>query len=305
MIRFPDLKRVNMRRLNGLALACALTACNKAKPGTEPGDQPVAKVNGTVITRSDVDLAAKRSLGELAIGSIQRAAYPRLIEAAVRSRAIAMASEKELSAAEKQSLERELAAYREQLLVRQFLNRHYPPKPVTPEMALDYYKHYPERFGGGSERRYELVGATQALSSDERVRLLAKLSDGVSKQDWKAWAEELQKQGLPVTFLASSSADSLLHPKLRTLLDGLKTGTASSVVFVDGRAYVGRVTSEDARPPKPFDTVREQIERSLMPAQVSAALEQAAGDVLKNAKVEILQEPAPTSSAQSPEAQKP
>ena len=288
-----------------LALSCALVACNHEKQGTAPGDRPVAKVNGSTITQSDVDMAAKRSLGDLAIGSIERVARPRLIQAAVRSRAIATVAEKELSSTDKQALERELAAYREQLLVRQYLSRHYPPKPVTPEMALDYYKRYPERFGGGSERRHEILGATRSLSMDERTRMLEKLSDGARKTDWKAWAEELQKGGLPVTFLTSSSVDSLLHPKLRTLLDGLKSGTASPVVFVEGRAYLGRVVGEDVRPPKPFDTVREQIERLLAPAQVSAAIEQAAEDVLKNAKVEILDQATPSSSAPSPEARKP
>jgi hypothetical protein len=265
----------------------------------------VAKVNDTIITQADVDMAAKRSLGDLAIGSIERAAYPRLVQAAVRSRAISTAAEKELTAEDKQALERELSAYREQLLVRQYLNHHYPPKPVTAEMALDYYKHYPERFGGGTERQYELLGATRGLSMDERTRMLEKLSDGAKKTDWKAWAEELQKSGLPVTFLTSSSVDSLLHVKLRTLLDGLKPGTPSSVVFVEGRAYVGRVTTEVVRPPKPFDIVRDQIERLLGPGQVSAAIEHAADDVLKNAKVEILAQPEPSSSAMPAGGQKP
>jgi hypothetical protein len=306
MIRFLLSPSAHSSRLKfSLALSCALVACQHEKQGTAPGDRPVAKVNGTTITQADVDMAAKRSLGDLAIGSIERIAYPRLIQAAVRSRAISTAAEKEQSAADKQALERELSAYREQLLVRQYLNRHYPPKPVTAEMALDYYNHYPERFGAGSERQYEILGATRGLSMDERTRMLEKLSEGAKKTDWKAWAEELQKAGLPVTFLTSSSVDSLLHAKLRTLLDGLKSGTPSSVVFVEGRAYVGRLSAETNRPPKPFDTVREQIERLLAPAQVSAAIERAAEDVLKDAKVEILTQPEPSSSALPPGAKKP
>src|SRR4051812_16762816 len=100
-----------------LALACVQLACSKPKPAPEAGEEPVAIVNGTTITRADVDMAAKRSLGELAIGSVQRAAYPHLVDAAVQSRAISMAAEHELSDSDKKSLERELAAYREQLLV--------------------------------------------------------------------------------------------------------------------------------------------------------------------------------------------
>jgi hypothetical protein len=306
MFRFHHFHRASLAGLSfSLALACAQLSCSKATRTTEPFDEPVAIVNGTTITLAEIDMVAKRSLGELAIGSVQRAAYPRLVDAAVRSRAISMAAEHELSEVDKKSLERELAAYREQLLVRQYLSRHNPPKPVTTEMALHYYKHYPERFGGGMERRYELVGATRALSSDERTRLLAKLSDSTAQRDWKQWSDELQKSGYPVTFLAATSGDKVLHPKLRTLLDGLKNGTDSPVVFIEGRPYVGRVAGEDTRAPKPFDTVREEIERLLVPAQVSVAVEQAAQDVLKSSKVEILNLPQTSPSAPPPKAVKP
>jgi hypothetical protein len=271
-----------------LAVLCLSLACHNDKPRPLPADEPVARVNGTTITRSDIEFSAKRSLGEIANASVERAAFPRLVDAAVRSRAISMAAERELNDADKKALEREVTAYREQLLVRRYLERHHPAKPVTSEMALDYYKHYPERFGASTARDYELVGATRSLSTDERTRMLAKLTEGASKQDWKVWAESLQKAGYPLTFSGSSSDDKLLQPKLRTLLEGLKAGTPSSVVFVEGRAYIARVVAETARPPQPFEAVREDIQRLLAPTQLSAAVEQAAAEVLKTAKVEIL-----------------
>jgi hypothetical protein len=277
-----------------LLLACALAGCERKKTSPLPNeDQIVARVNGKNVTRYDVELLSRNSLGQFNVGSIERAAYPKLVQAAIQTKAMALAAEAELAASERAALDKEVQAYRDQLLVRQYLRKHGPPKPVTPEMARDYYDRYPERFGASKQSSYELVGTTRALASGERIALLRALEGAAQQGDWKAWADTLAKQGHAVSYSRVAADDRLLHPKLRELLQGLTGGQPSPTAFVQGRAYVARRSGEAEKPPRPFDEVREDIERLLGPAQVSAAFERAAQDVLKTTRVELVDAPKP------------
>jgi hypothetical protein len=284
-------------------LTCALAACSRSEKPKLPGDDEiVARVGGKPITRYDVEAQGRRSLGQFSVGSIQRTAYPKLVEAAIQGKAIALAAERELTPTEKLALERDVQAYRDQLLVRMYLHRHNPPKPVTREMALDYYKRFPEQFGATKQRTYELVGTTRALASHERLAILGELEHAAEKSDWKAWAEELAKRSLSVSYSSVSSSDRTIDPKLGELLDGLKSSQPSPPVFVQGRAYVARMTGEATKPPRPFEEVREEVERLLGPAQISTAVEAAAREVMKTERVELVN--APKSAAPHPLASK-
>lgn len=268
----------------GLALACS-----DKKPTVPPKEQVVwAKVNDTPVTQFDVEQAAKRTLGALAVETVQRAAAAKLLDSAIQSRALAMAAERELNQDERFTLEKEVAVYREQLLVRNYIERHTPPAPVTPEMVADYYQKHPERFGGGTENQYELLGANRAVSPDERKTFLAKLQDAANKKDWKAWGSDLTDAGLPAAFSTGALSDKLLHPKLRELLTTLSSDKTSSVVFVEGRPYVARITGKQTKPARPLDEVRADIVRALSPVQLSNAVEKAAAEVMKRTKVERL-----------------
>jgi hypothetical protein len=287
-MRIPLYKRPTTIALMLLS-ALAFTACSKSKPGVPAKELVVvARVNGTPITEFEVEQAAKRSLGALAVESVQRAARDKLLESAIQSRAIALAADRELTADERFSLDKEAAIYREQLLVRHYIDRHHPAEPVTAQMVSEYYQAHPERFGGGTENQYELVGASRTPSPDERSKFVTKLRDPGSRTDWKAWAKDIADRGLPAVYSTGLMGDSVLHPKLRELLSGLEPNKPSAVVFVDGRPYVARVTGKQAKTPRPLEEVRASIVRTLTPVQLSAAVETTAAEVMKTTKVEII-----------------
>jgi hypothetical protein len=265
-----------------------LAACAKhdAKPALPNDDVIVAKVNGTKITRYDVDRITHHSLGELAFAASAEN-FPKLREAAVRSRAIALAAEAELSALQKLALAKEVEAYREQLLVRRYLNRHAPPAPVTPEMVRAYYQDHPERFGARTERTYDLLGSTRALAPQERDKLLTALKGVERESDWQTVAERLSHQGLPLALTTTTSWDKALDQRLRDALRQLEAGKTSPVTFVQGRVYLARTKGEEQTPPRPFEEVRVEIERMLTPNQLSDSIDAVSKQVLKQAKVEL------------------
>jgi PPIC-type PPIASE domain len=283
-----------------LLSSSAVAACAKAeqKSGLPKDDIVVAKVNGSIVTRYEVDQIANHSLGNLVVAAGQDS-YVKVRDAAVRSRAIALAAEAELSAVDKQSLAKEVAAYREQLLVRRYLSRHAPPSSVTPDMARSYYQEHPERFGAKIQRSYELLGSSRAMAPAERDKLLNGLKGVENQVDWEAVVAKLKRSNLPVTLTLTNSSDTLLDQNLRELLRQLKPGQASPVTFVQGRVYVARVKGEDRQPPRPFEEVSAEIERLLAPSQLSQALESISKQVLSDTKVELL-EPAASKSGGKP-----
>jgi hypothetical protein len=284
-----SLRRQRIRLLTGVAAACALVACERKETLRLPKDDIVlAKVSGKPITQYDVDQVARRTLGDLGGETVRRSAQPKLLDSVIQSRAIAAAAEKELSPLEKLALERELSSYRDQLLVRRYVDRHAPPAPVSPEMVADYYRNHPERFGGKTRRRCEVVGATRDLTPDERSTLMKALREAERHQDWSDWSGGLVKKGLPVSLTSTSDDDQLLHAKLGELLRSLKPQRPSQVTLISGRPYVARITGEERTPPRPLAEVRGEIERLLSPAQLSTALERVAKEARKNVEVEVL-----------------
>jgi hypothetical protein len=280
------------QRTRSVGLAAVLLLCAGSCGGrssVSAGDgEVVARVNETPITRREIERLGQRSLGELALPSVERRAFTRLVDAAVQSRALALASERELGPEEKRELDEEVAAYREQLLIRRYVTRHHPPKPVTQAMIAEYYQAHPDRFGGGTERSYELISATRGLSSEERLRLLEKLHGAAQRTDWRAFAGELTSGGYPVAYATAAENDKLLHPKIRELVRSLASGRTSEVAFFEGRVHIARAGAETARPPRPLAAVAPEIERLLAPVQFSAAIQRAANAVLPSTKVELL-----------------
>jgi hypothetical protein len=275
-----------------LLAACLLLACRRDKARGLNGDEEVvARVNGSVISRYDVEAQGKQSLGKFSVGSIERVAYPKLVEATIQRKAIALAAERDLEPLARLELDKQVGAYRDELLVRHYLATHSPPRPVTREMAFDYYQRFPQRFGARKDKSFELVGTTRSLAGTERTRLLSELEHAADEGDWKAWAERLETTGQPVTYSRVTEDDRLLNPKLRELLLSLKDNHPSPAVFVQGRTYVARTAAETERPPRPFEEVRPEIERLLGPSQVSDAVTRVAPDVLKNTHVELVNVP--------------
>ncbi len=99
---------------------CATLLLGACSGKGKPADDPVlARVNGSAITASELNAAVERSFG--ADAELADTRRKGVLESLVLSRAIALAREKELDEAGKRAIERKVAAYREEVLVREYL----------------------------------------------------------------------------------------------------------------------------------------------------------------------------------------
>jgi hypothetical protein len=245
----------------------------------------LATVEGTPISDLELQIAIEAMMDKKTIGKLTAEQRRKVLDSLVASRAIALASEKELTAADLEVVEKKVQAYREQLLVKQFLARHAPPQPVTQEMVRTYYEDHPEKFGAKTLRRFELISSTAVPSRADRNALVKALGAGGRQKDWQKWTRQLTGKGHEVTYHQGQVEASVLDTELQRLLKPLKRGEMSAVSFIAGKAHLARITDEDRLPPQPLEAVSAQIRKALLPIQLKAAVSRISADVLGRADV--------------------
>jgi hypothetical protein len=279
-------------RIGVLLVTCTaalLHGCGSQDAGPVQG-KVLAHVNGSPITAENVDRSITATLGADALAQLGPEERRKVLESLVTNRAMAQGAEAELDDGARRDIEARVAAFREQLLVKRYLAAHGDPTPVSDDMVREYYDGHPERFGGGMLRQYEMVTTTELIDSDRRARLTAILGDAGQKKDWHGLADSLAAQGYPVQYRTGDVNADILHPRLRKLMQPLALGEAAKLTFIEGRAYLVRVTGERRQPPKPLAEVAAQIRKALVPAQLKKAIARASEEALKDTKVEYVEQ---------------
>lgn len=266
---------------------CGQAPATTPEPKTlAPGDGVVlAEVDGSPITRYELEVAIRETLGKQAHHNLSPARRRALLESLVQSRAIAAAQDGSISAEDRALLDKKVAIYREKELVRGYLKAHTEVTPVNQAMVKDYYDKHLEQFGQRVHRRYEMIGSERSLAPAERDALLSALKDAAAQRDWASWAKGLKDAGRPVFHRTGQMREQVLHERLRAVMKELPLEATSPAVMVDGRVYVLRVLSEDRKEPRPLGEVAPEIRRLLAPGQMKISVKEAAAHVLKSAKV--------------------
>lgn len=246
----------------------------------------VAKVNGSAITQAQLERAIVTTLGEAQASLLDDNGRQKLLESMAMSRAMAAAGEKELSTDERATIDQDTAAYREQLLVKAYLQRHSTPTPVTDEMVKAYYEQHPERFGAKTVRQYEMLMSSEPVLGPQRDTMLTAVSSAAQNKSWRDFAKQLQQKGHAVTYATGNADPETLREQLRAVMKPLRVGDVSSATFIDGKLYVVRVTGDSQTPPKPLADVATEIRKALLPVQLKQAVKSAADELMKTVKVE-------------------
>jgi len=256
-----------------------------AKVVLQGDDIVLARVAGDPITLYDLEQTIRSTLGDATAGRLDEAGRKKVLESLVASRAIARVQEAEMTAEEIAAIDKKTRAFREQLIVKQYLAKHVSPQPVSSEMVREYYEAHPERFGGSQIRKYEMITGDPKLKSAERDNLITELGKAMEHADWQSWVNDLKEKGYPVSFRRGLATDKVLHPRLEKLMKDLKTGEISNLIFIKGVPYVVRIVEDKQLPPQPLDKVSDEIRRALVPVQLKKAVKQASEQVLAKSKV--------------------
>lgn len=307
-----NLLRTRCLALIGLALLLGLSGCDQrseqnagqttpatAAPVTRlPGEDDIlVRVEGEPITAYELQQAMRAMLGPQQTALLDAKGRRKVLESLVLSRLMAIRAESEIEAPQRRAIETATRAHREQLLVARYLKQHAAPVPVSEDEVKAYYDAHPEVFGGGVLRRYEMLMQVGTASGGRRDKILKSLRVAAADSDWQNAA---QTSGGAIAFRTGEVKAKLLLPPLMALLDPLKVGEVSAVTYIQGRAYVARISDQQQREARPLAEVRAQIRRALAPLQLRKAVQQVSRELLQNARVDYVQTEITRRSERSP-----
>lgn len=243
-------------------------------------------VDESPITRAQLELTIERTLGDSAPLFANEEVERKILDSLVSSRAMALLAERELDPSEKQQLDLKAQAYREELLVRHYLQEHATPEPVSSEMVADYYNRHPEEFGGGVEKSFEIITSTAELSERQRSELITLLSGSELKSaSWQDLVAGWRSQGQPLEYQQSKIKPALLEQPLRSLVEGTAEGGVAPL-YTQGRLLLVRVLAEKPLPAKPLSEVSGDIREKLAPQALKKAVKELSAQALKQVSVE-------------------
>lgn len=243
-------------------------------------------VDDSAITRAQLELTIERTLGESAPLFATEEVERKILESLVNSRAMALLAERELGASERAQLDLKAQAYREELLVRHYLQAHATPEPVTAEQVVDYYDRHPDEFGGGVEKSFETITSDQALEEPMRAELITLLSGALVRGDnWQALVATWRNAGKPLEYRQNRLKPDMLEQPLRGLVESTQVGDIAPLL-VDGQLLLLRVTGEQRLPVRPLSEVSGTIREKLAPQALKQAVKSLSTKALQEVKVQ-------------------
>jgi len=253
---------------------------NKKPPFVLKNDSIIlATVNNKTISLYDLDATLIKMFGHKQAYEFDKPARQKALKSLVMSSAIAQVQEKSLTQEEQLKLEKKVNAYKEELLVKDYLQANSKPEPVTEEMITTYYSSHPEKFGYKLINYYEMLKTTRVLTSTERNAFIQIVKHESFNKNWDQWIKNLISRDYPVTLIRGHVEDKMLHYDLRQVMKNLKKGDSSDIIFINDIAYKIKMTDEKVIKAKPLEQVRASIIQMLRPIQLKNAIKKASEQV--------------------------
>lgn len=248
--------------------------------------ETLVTVDGSAVTRPELEYALSRLTAGQLIPSTQTL-NEKVLQSLLASRAMALLQERSLTEDAKQQLALQVAAYREELLVKDYINTHASPQSVTNEQVKAYYQKHPKEFGGDNLKTFEYIVGVNVEDDDDKKKLQQALSSLTFANDWQAKAEALKKEGLAVEYKKAKMRESLAQEPVKSLLEKTDAG-AMTPVFVAEDVLVLKVTSHQKISAKPFAQVSSEIRKTLAAKEMKAAIKALSTAVHEQVKIEYI-----------------
>lgn len=266
-----------------VCLCLLLQACtDEPETSAQVADNVLVTVNGTVIDQWQLDTAVDGLLGNGNIDDQQ--ITDNVLDSLIASRAMMLLQENVLSDEQKQAIERQIAKYKEDLLVKAYVNRYAAPEPISADSVKAYYLQHPHEFSGDTVKQFEYISSEGVLDDDTRSQLLLVMNAMNTQTNVQQYATRLQKQGLPVQYKKAQLRYSLLQPPLQRLV--INTDVQQLSAVYDARQIMRlKVLNQYEIPPKPLHQVSAEIRAKLAPVQLKKAIKALAESAKKQVNI--------------------
>ena len=251
-------------------------------------ESALVTVNGESISEQDLDAAIIRTVGEMGAFQLDGKGRKKVLESIVLSKIMAQKQMASYSPEQQREIERQVQAYKTELLAKNYLKENVTAVPVTNKMVEEYYAANPHKFGGKTIKQYQVLKGLTKLQGKVRENLLQRMQQITSQKDWFAAVNQAKKEGLQLEFSTGVSGAQSLDKKVESLIAGLNQDEVSSLHYLNGYPMYFKVVAEKVIKPKPLSEVRSDIRKSLAPIQLKRAVRKVSDELLKEAKVEYV-----------------
>lgn len=280
---------MKQRYLTILMLLLALAGCDR-KAGVEPqaeqtGADPVlAKVGKSAVHQSEFDAMMERLTPEARKRDSTKL-NDTILQGLVRTRALAIVTEQQLSAEERRKIDAKVKLYKDELLAQSYMQKNVTPQPVTRDMVEKYYNDHKDEYTTPGKVQFEYLETTSKPLDDAGLdKVMKAFSTAKNVNNWKAYADKLKKQKLPVAYKSANMVPTSVIKVLQTQVNKLKAGETGDIVFGD-YVYVVKVIKKDPDVVKPLNQVSVEIRKKLAPQKLKQVLTQHIDEALKSVEV--------------------
>jgi EpsD family peptidyl-prolyl cis-trans isomerase len=257
----------------------AIVACTKVdEPKTTVNKQEktvnvLAYVNKTEITEEQFQYALKRISGG-AIMPENSEVNKKVLDSIISSRAMALLAGDSLSESERELIDIKVQAYREELLVKEYIDDNATPQAVSREMVEKYYTENPEEFGGESIKNFEYITSVGRMDDDQRKLLLDEFSKLSSKKnvDLNETVKYLKSLGFPVKYKMAELRLDLVEMPIQAMLTDVKPNQFAPIYDQPDHLVLLRVNSSRSIAAKPLAEVTADIRKKLAPIQLKKSI---------------------------------
>lgn len=279
-----------MKFKSAFLVSCLLlTACEPQKENVtieveqELQSDVLATVNGDAITQDDIDFMIERTFSGSEQLFFNDEMQAKVLDSLIASKAMQQKMQATLSEDRLADIKNRTRAFAEELYVKEYLTEYATPEPVSSKMVQDYYQQYPEEFGGGESRVFEMLATTSKPSEDKRDAILAASRTLKSNSNWLAYSNN---NDLDLVHKNATMQPGLFAQALERAIKTTEVGEASEIVFIKGVPHMVRVLSVKELPAQSLSRVSAQIRKKLAALQLKKAVKSASETAISEATVE-------------------
>lgn len=248
-------------------------------------NEKIAKVGSWYITQQQLDFMTDRTLGSATLAIMYDQVGEQLLKSLVVSKAMAQQAMADLSGVEKEELDLQVNAYREELLVRKYLESNANVQPVSEQMVRDYYQQHPEKFGGLTLKKYHIIKTVNLPSN--KLLLASELFSKIQvDSNWQEVVITLKQNNIMALTETLTSNPLLLSNEMQMLLENTGIGELSPATIINGNLIRIAVVEDVKTPVKSLPEVASDIRKMLAPLQLKKAVKLASDEVLEKVTVE-------------------
>ena len=270
-----------------IAFGFMLSSCaEKNTVNKEENKQPIdtrvvlATVYGKAITEADVDFVINRTFSAIDQAQDTNELRYKVLQSLIASRAMSHHITHNADEDVLTDIDAKTAAYREELYVKEYLEKYATPEPVSTQMVVDYYQNNLPLFGAKTVKTFELLSTKNDASVEEKNQFINVAIELNKVTDWSEYSNQHSLEYKQLNF-----REGLLTPALENALQQLGEGDVSNVIVTSGTPTLLRVIRVNEISARPLAEVSADIRQRLAPLQIKKAVKAATENIMNTANV--------------------